>query len=82
MRVRDCDDDDYDNNDNDNDDNYDDDHDDDDDGSKNHHFVIFNAINSLFHYAHRVGHVFFTRFPTLMLKTTPWGPVYKDFCIL
>ena len=40
-------------------------HDDDDDydGYKNHHFLIFNAVNSLFHYAHRVGHVFFMRFP-------------------
>ena len=40
------------------------DHDDDDyDGYKNHHFLFFNAINSLFHYAHRVGHLIFTQLP-------------------
>ena len=49
-------------------------HDDDDyDGYKNHNFSIFNAINSLFHYAHRVGHVFFMRFAPLDAQNDPVG---------
>ena len=46
---------------------------------KNQHFLILNAINSLFHYAHRVGHVFFMRFPPLDAQNdplgTPLGPI-------
>ena len=50
-------------------------HDDDDDydGYEDHHFSIFKAINSLFHSAHRVGHVFFMRFPPLDAQNDPVG---------
>ena len=47
--------------------------DDDYDGYKNHRFFTFIATNSLFHYAHRVGHVFFMRFPPLDAQNDPVG---------
>ena len=36
-------------------------------------FLMFNAINELFHYAHRVGHVILTRFPPLDAQNDPVG---------
>ena len=43
------------------------------DRCQNHHFLILSAINSLFHYAHRVGHLIFTRFPPLDAQNDPVG---------
>ena len=40
---------------------------------QNQHFLIFNAIDSLFHYAHRVGHLIFMRFPALDAQNDPVG---------
>ena len=36
-------------------------------------FSTVNAINELFHYAHRVGHAFFMRFPPLDAQNDPVG---------
>ena len=40
---------------------------------QNHNFSIVYAIKLLFHYAHRVGHVFFTQFPPLDSQNDPAG---------
>ncbi len=53
----------------------------DDDGFKNHIFLVIHVLNSLFHYAHRVGHLIFIRFPPLdaqndLAGSRLWGFVY------